>query len=86
MLTQLCSRREVREFAEEAKTLGVQYIGLCCGNSHANIREVAQVYGRHPDACDYSPDMRNSVILSADPAVQKYKSHLIDYEKYKYDL
>ena len=83
---QLCSRREVREFAEEAKTLGVQYIGLCCGNSPANLREVAQVFGRRPGACDYSPDMSNSMSFSKDPTLMKFQSYFFDSEKYKDDL
>ena len=53
----LCSRSQIRQFAEEAKEAGVQYIGICCGNASNYLREVAEVYGRRPPACNYSPDM-----------------------------
>merc|ERR1712154_533709 len=54
-----CSRSDVRNFAREARALGVQYIGLCCG-SHSNLlREVAQEYGRNPASAVYAPDMNN---------------------------
>ena len=55
-----CTRREIRQFAEDAKALGVQYIGLCCGNSPAFTREVAEVYGRTPGSSEYKPDMSNT--------------------------
>ena len=48
------SREEIRKFAEDAKDLGVQYIGLCCGNYPSLIREVAEVYGKKPPASKYA--------------------------------
>ncbi|CAC5420611.1 BHMT [Mytilus coruscus] len=57
-----CSSADIRLFAHEAKQLGVQYIGLCCGNFASYFRELAEVYGRTPLASNYSPDMSmNSV-------------------------
>ena len=41
-----CTRPEIRKFATEAKELGVSYIGLCCGNCPAFMREVAEVYDK----------------------------------------
>lgn len=57
-----CTRTEIRRFAEEAKDSGVSYIGLCCGNASNYLREVAEVYGRKPKACKYSPDISLSYI------------------------
>ncbi|KAJ8315824.1 hypothetical protein KUTeg_007974 [Tegillarca granosa] len=57
-----CTRTEIRRFAEEAKDAGVSYIGLCCGNASNYLREVAEVYGRKPKACKYSPDISLSYI------------------------
>ncbi|XP_045196135.2 betaine--homocysteine S-methyltransferase 1-like [Mercenaria mercenaria] len=48
------SREEIRKFAEDAKSLGVQYVGLCCGNYPSLIREVSEVYGKKPPASKYS--------------------------------
>ncbi|XP_060082033.1 betaine--homocysteine S-methyltransferase 1-like [Ylistrum balloti] len=52
----MCSRDDIKEFAEEAKAIGVNYVGLCCGNAPFYFREVAEVFGRKPDSCKYSPD------------------------------
>ncbi|KAK3097790.1 hypothetical protein FSP39_013204, partial [Pinctada imbricata] len=48
--------KDIRKFAEEAKAIGVQYIGLCCGNYSSFLREVAEVYGRKPPASKFSPN------------------------------
>ncbi|XP_046553070.1 betaine--homocysteine S-methyltransferase 1-like [Haliotis rubra] len=73
---QTCSRTEIAEFAREAKSLGVQYVGLCCGNASHYIRVVAEEYGRRPPASRYSPDMSQHFIFgknksSEDPYVKK---------------
>ncbi|XP_060082014.1 betaine--homocysteine S-methyltransferase 1-like isoform X1 [Ylistrum balloti] len=57
-----CNRDDIREFAEEAKNIGVNYVGLCCGNAPFFFRELAEVYGRRPGASKYSPDLSLSVL------------------------
>ena len=59
----MCSRSDVRKFATEAKELGVQYIGLCCGNAPNLLREVAEAYGRTPEASRYAPDVSENVLV-----------------------
>ncbi|GFR76267.1 betaine--homocysteine S-methyltransferase 1-like [Elysia marginata] len=54
---QCCSRSEIEEFARECRDLGVEYIGLCCGNCSHYLRIVAEVYGHHAPASKFSPDM-----------------------------
>jgi len=65
-----CTRGEVRQFAEEAKAAGVQYVGLCCGNAPSLMREVAEVYGKDPPAAKYKSRQDKSMIFG-DPA-KKY--------------
>ena len=57
------SRADIRKFAEEAKSLGVQYIGLCCGDAPNLIREVAEAYGREPPSSKYKTDMSMSMVF-----------------------
>ncbi|XP_033739938.1 betaine--homocysteine S-methyltransferase 1-like [Pecten maximus] len=57
-----CNRDDIRQFAEEAKAIGVNYVGLCCGNAPFFFRELAEVYGRKPGACKYSSDLSLSVL------------------------
>ena len=59
----MCNRSDIKKFAEEAKEIGVQYIGLCCGNAPNMLREVAEVYGRTPEASKYTPDVSENIII-----------------------
>ncbi|XP_067684996.1 betaine--homocysteine S-methyltransferase 1-like [Haliotis asinina] len=70
---QACGRTEITDFAREAKSLGVQYVGLCCGNASHYIRVVAEEYGRRPPASRYSPDMSQHSIFgkNSDPYIKK---------------
>lgn len=74
------SRADIRKFAEEAKELGVQYIGLCCGNAPILTREVAEVYGRDPPASKYKMDMSMSFVFgetSKDYKTDKLRKFMI---------
>ena len=51
----------MREFAREARALGVQYIGLCCGSTSNMLREIAVECGRKPPGLKYAPDPDNNV-------------------------
>lgn len=59
----ICNRKEVRQFAREAKEIGVQYIGLCCGNAANLTREIAEEYGKNPPASRYAPDMSHNIMI-----------------------
>ena len=69
-----CSRTQVGEFARQAKEIGVQYIGLCCGNASHYIRLVAEEYGRKPDASRFAPDMSKHYRFGNKEFVQKHHS------------
>lgn len=53
----LCSRDQIAEFTRQARAIGVNYIGLCCGNRPHFLRSMAEALGRQPPASRYSPDM-----------------------------
>ncbi|XP_005104042.1 betaine--homocysteine S-methyltransferase 1 [Aplysia californica] len=61
-----CNRSDIRNFAKEAKEIGIQYIGLCCGSSSNFLRELAEVYGRKPASSVYSPDLKKSYVFGSD--------------------
>jgi len=52
-----CNRYEIRDFAEKAWKMGINYLGVCCGAAPIHIREVAEAMGRHPAASRYSENM-----------------------------
>jgi hypothetical protein len=63
------------DISGEYLLLGVQYVGLCCGNASHYLRIVAEVYGRNPPASKYSPDMSEHFIWGD-------KEHVDDYHYY----
>jgi betaine-homocysteine S-methyltransferase len=48
-------RFALAKFAKEAKKIGVNYIGLCCGNAPIYTRAVAEALGRNVISGKYSP-------------------------------
>ena len=58
-----CGTTEIAEFAKACKDIGIQYIGLCCGNSSNKLRIVAETYGRRPPASKFSPDLSQNFYL-----------------------
>lgn len=70
------TRYEVAEFARAADEIGVDYLGLCCGNSPYLTRSLAEAIGRTPEASRYSPDMSKHAYYGSDPAL---KSVSVDF-------
>ncbi|HEY7003959.1 MAG TPA: homocysteine S-methyltransferase family protein [Gaiellaceae bacterium] len=64
------TRYEVAEFGREADDLGIQYLGLCCGNSSYLTRALAEALGRTPPASRYSPDMSKHAYYGTDPLLK----------------
>ena len=52
-----CNRYEIAEFTREARAIGVDYLGLCCGGAPHHLRAMAEALGRTPPASAYSPEM-----------------------------
>jgi betaine-homocysteine S-methyltransferase len=51
------TRFEMADFATEARDLGVNYIGICCGAAPHHVRAMAEALGRAVPASRYSADM-----------------------------
>jgi len=65
------TRYEVAEFAREADALGIQYLGLCCGNASYLTRSLAEALGRTPPASRYSPDMSKHILFGTDKRLRQ---------------
>lgn len=59
----LCTRHETADFAKQAKEIGVEYVGLCCGAAPHHIRAIAEALGRVTPASRYSPDLSQHALL-----------------------
>jgi betaine-homocysteine S-methyltransferase len=57
------TRFEMADFAQQARDLGVNYIGICCGAAPHHVRAMAEALGRNAPASRYSAD------LSLHPAI-----------------
>jgi betaine-homocysteine S-methyltransferase len=53
----LLNRFEMADFARQARALGVNYIGICCGGAPHYVRAMAEALGRTVVASRYSPAM-----------------------------
>jgi betaine-homocysteine S-methyltransferase len=51
------TRFEMADFALQAKSIGVNYVGTCCGAAPHHVRAMAEALGRTVPASRYSPEM-----------------------------
>ena len=78
----LCTRFEMADFARQAKDVGVNYIGICCGGAPHHVRAMAEALGRTVPASKYSPDLSMHPVLGAQGQTrEKLKRHIQDFEK-----
>lgn len=66
------NRYELAEWAKEAKDIGINYIGLCCGASPAMLRAVAEAVGIETINSKYSPDMEKHFLFGKDKTLQEH--------------
>ncbi|KAK6985735.1 betaine--homocysteine S-methyltransferase 1 [Biomphalaria glabrata] len=77
-----CTRSQIEEFAKTCKEIGVNYVGLCCGNASHYIRIVAEIYGRKPPASRYSPDMSRHYMFGDKSQFSKYTTEdMVEFTK-----
>lgn len=72
----LCTRQEMADFAREAKAIGVEFIGICCGGEPYHFREMAEAIGRRTPASKYSPDMKRHYIFGSDGYAKDHEKQL----------
>ena len=66
----VCTRFEMARFAIEARELGVDYVGICCGAGPHHVRAMAEALGREVPAGKYSPSMDLHPMFRADVAAR----------------
>ena len=64
-----CNRYDIAEFTRDARTIGVNYLGVCCGAAPHHVRSMAEALGRQPPASMYSPDMSRHAYLGTIPEI-----------------
>jgi betaine-homocysteine S-methyltransferase len=58
------------QFATDARDLGVDYVGICCGAGPHHVRAMAEALGRETPASKYSPSMDLHPMFKADVAAK----------------
>lgn len=66
------NRYELAKWAKEAKDIGVNYIGLCCGASPAMLRAVAEAVGVETINSKYSPDMEKHFLFGKEETLKEH--------------
>src|SRR2546427_12454443 len=66
----VCTRFEMAHFALQARELGVDYVGICCGAGPHHVRAMAEALGREVPASKYSPSMDLHPMFRADVAAK----------------
>jgi len=64
----LLSRFEMADFAVQARDLGINYIGICCGAGPHHVRAMAEALGRTVPAGEYSPEIKLHPIFGENQA------------------
>jgi betaine-homocysteine S-methyltransferase len=62
-----CTRFEMAQFARQARDVGANYIGICCGGGPHHVRAMAEALGRETPASRYSPAMELHPVLGPAP-------------------
>lgn len=68
------NRYELAEWAKDAREIGVNYIGLCCGASPAMLRAVAEAVGIETINSQYSPDMEKHFLFGKDETLKDHNT------------
>ena len=71
-----CNRYEIGQFAREAYSIGINYLGVCCGANPMLIREVAEAVGLTVPASKYREKMDNHYMFGKNKRIPK---HIKDY-------
>jgi betaine-homocysteine S-methyltransferase len=75
----LCTRFEMANWAERARALGVNYIGICCGAGPHHVRAMAEALGRTVPASRYAPAIELHPVIGA-KVEEKEKEFLVDWK------
>ncbi len=65
-----CTRFEMAQFAVDARDIGVDYVGICCGAGPHHVRAMAEALGRQTPASKYSPSLDLHPMFKADVAAR----------------
>jgi hypothetical protein len=76
------TRSEMARYALEAKKLGINYIGACCGTAPHHIRAMAEALGRTAPNSRYSPALGLHAIIGDASHVREKDDQILCEQRY----
>lgn len=76
------TRKEMAAYAVESQTMGINYIGACCGAAPHHIRAMAEALGRTVPASRYSPDLGLHTIIGDPSHVREKDARILCEQRY----
>jgi betaine-homocysteine S-methyltransferase len=67
------NRYEIGQFAREAYSLGINYLGVCCGANPMLIRETAEAVGLKVPASKYREKMENHFLFGTHKRIPEHQ-------------
>lgn len=72
-----CNRNDMARFTLNARDLGVEYLGICCGAGPHHVRAMAEGLGRKVPASEYSPDLSLHGMIGNAGVVKKHEKKFL---------
>jgi betaine-homocysteine S-methyltransferase len=76
------TRYEMAAYASEAKTLGINYVGGCCGTAPHHLRAMAEALGRSTPNSKYSPQLDLHPIIGSEKHVKEKDKRVLCEQRY----
>jgi betaine-homocysteine S-methyltransferase len=76
------TRHEMARYALEAKEMGINYIGACCGTGPHHIRAMAEALGRTVPNSKYSPNIEQHTIIGDESHIKERDPRILCEQRY----
>lgn len=76
------TRTEMASYATEARQLGINYIGSCCGSAPHHVRAMAEALGRTTPNSQFSPQLHLHKIIGDEEHVKEKNARIRCEQKY----
>jgi betaine-homocysteine S-methyltransferase len=76
------TRHEMARYALEAKEMGINYIGACCGTGPHHIRAMAEALGRTVPNSKYSPNLEKHTIIGDESHIKERDPRILCEQRY----
>jgi betaine-homocysteine S-methyltransferase len=76
------TRREMAAYAVQARDLGINYIGACCGTGPHHVRSMAEALGRTVPNSRYSPKLDLHTIIGDAGHLKEHDARILCEQRY----